>query len=385
MIRNVTLKKALKETVFKTISVINKLIPKDDRLVLLYSANGGICHSLIPLRKYLLDNHFYDKYDIICGIENLKYADNECRVCFASRLSAYMIFLRAGHVFYTAGQIPIKPSKRQCVVHLKHGNTNFKNMGKRTKINNGDEFYFTYMCATSPYFRKIMSEEYGCPENNIVVVGDPLVDQFFDPQSPVYDFSEYNKILLWLPTFRKSDYLGYDDSIEESLVPLFSESEYGEINDYLAKHKIKLIVKIHPAQNNFGSNCRHFKFFEVYTNREFIEAGYELYPLMKQSDALVGDYSSASMQYLVTDKPQGYVIPDINEYALKRGFIFENPEDYMAGHIIKTKEDFFTFVDDIANNRDIYREKRKRVRREMYSFPDDRNCKRIIELSGMRI
>lgn len=27
-----------------------------------------------------------------------------------------------------------------------------------------------------------------------------------------------------------------------------------------------------------------------------------------------------------------------------RGFVFENPEDYMGGHIIKSKDDFGNFL-----------------------------------------
>ena len=96
-----------------------------------------------------------------------------------------------------------------------------------------------------------------------------------------------------------------------------------------------------------------------YTNDEFTAAGYKLYSLMAQSDALVGDYSSASMQYLVLDKPQAYVIPDIEEYRKKRGFVFKNPEEYMAGHIVKTKDEFMQFIDDMENERDPYLEKGK--------------------------
>lgn len=52
-----------------------------------------------------------------------------------------MDFLQAGHVFYTAGQLPIKPAKTQCVIHMRHGNEDFKSMGANTNINNGDEFF----------------------------------------------------------------------------------------------------------------------------------------------------------------------------------------------------------------------------------------------------
>ena len=82
MIRNVILKKMIKNVVFPIITLLNKIVKKDDSIVLLYISNMGIRHSLLPLRQYLLDNHFNERYKIYCGIEHLKYAEDEPRVTF---------------------------------------------------------------------------------------------------------------------------------------------------------------------------------------------------------------------------------------------------------------------------------------------------------------
>lgn len=49
MIRNVVLKKTLKNFIFPFISLLNQIIPKNDHWVLIYSANKGIQHSLLPV------------------------------------------------------------------------------------------------------------------------------------------------------------------------------------------------------------------------------------------------------------------------------------------------------------------------------------------------
>lgn len=348
MIKNVVVKKILKNSIFKVASLVNKVVPKDDNIVLLYAANkGGIQFSLVPLRDYLLKNEFNKRYRVVCGIENLDDKDDS-GLDFVDRIGAYKLFFKAKHVFYTAGQIPIKPSKDQCVIHLRHGNTNFKSIGKRTNINNGDEFFFTYMAASAPYYKSIMAEEYGCKEENIAVVGDPLIDTLFEEIPEKYNFDEFDKIILWLPTFRQSDYLGYDDSDMENLVPMFEEKDYPEINNLLKKYNIKLIVKLHPSQKNFSGGERHFSHFDVYTHGVFVEKAFDVNEMMIRADALIGDYSSASMQYLILDRPQGFVVPDIEEYSNKRGFVFDDPEEYMGGHIIKTVEQFNQFICDIA-------------------------------------
>lgn len=384
MFRNVFLKKILKTNFFPIFSLLNKFVPKSDKEILIYSANKGIGHSLIPLRQYLQNQGFGQKYRIICGIESLKYKD-EGPWEFVSKTKVIWTFLRSKHVFYSAGQIPIKPSNPQIVIHLQHGNSNFKTMGLNTKINNGQEFYFTYMIASSDVFVPIMVKEYACKEENIKVLGDPMVDQLLTSPHNLYDFKAFNKVLLWMPTFRQSDYLGYDDSLMENLLPLFSENDYPFLNEQLKKRNIKLIVKIHPAQKNLGNKRRHFSHLDIYTNDEFQKAGYSLFPMMAQVDGLVGDYSSASMQYLLTDKPQAYVVPDIDEYGEKRGFNFPDIENYMGGHIIKRKIEFWNFLDDFIAGKDVYAEKRRRLSKLIYKYHDADSCKRIVELSKLYV
>lgn len=385
MLKNVLLKKVLKNSISPILSFINKIIPKDPKLVLLYTANKGICHSLIPLRHFLLEKGYDKKYKIVCGIEHMRYAEHEPRVRFVAGVNAVLVFMRSIHVFYTAGQIPVKPSKNQKVFHLRHGNANFKSSGCHTNINNGDEFFFTHMIAPSDCFVPIMAEEYLCSESNILVAGDPLTDQLLQNPRNSYDFSKYKKVLFWLPTFRQSDYYGYDDTEMKEIVPLFKVDEYAKLNKRLSQYNVKLIVKAHYAQTIDDSANRHLSHLSVYTNDEFISEGYEIYKLMAQCDGLIGDYSSASLQYLLTDRPQAYVVPDIEDYQRNRSFVFDHVEDYMGGHVIKTQDEFWTFLDDFANDRDVYAEKRRWVCDQIYKYKDDHSCERIVKLNGMTL
>ena len=385
MLANVKLKKVLKNTIFPILTVINKFIPKRDDIILLYSGNRGVENCLLPLRTYLLDKGYYERYQIYCGIEHMKYADNEPRVKFITQFQSSLLFMRTVHVFYTTGQIPIKPNKKQCVIQLWHGNSNFKTIGRWTNIQNGDEFYFTYMFAPSDLYVPIQASEYGCPESCIIPLGDMLVDEMLEAPRERSVFKEYAKLLLWAPTFRQSDYLGYEDSGIESLVPMFDEDEYPALNEKLKKWNIKLIIKTHPGQNNIGAKQRHFSHLDVYTHQEFLADGLSLYPLMAQADGLIGDYSSVSMQFMLLDRPMAFVIPDIEEYGKRRGFVFKNPEDYMGGHIVKSKEKFDMFLADFAQGKDVYREKRRQICDKVYKYKDAGTRQRAVELSGLKL
>lgn len=343
----------------------------------------GIRHSLVPLRDYLIKNNYHKKYNIYCGIENLSFSDDYPNVTFINQVKSYFLFFRAAHVFYTAGQIPIKPSKSQIVIHMSHGNADYKTIGSMSKIHNGDEFFFTYMIASSDLYVPIWSKAYRCPLENVKVAGDPLCDQLLLNKNTEYDFKSFDKVIVWLPTFRQSDYLGYNDSAMDTLIPLFDVCDYNALNNILLSLNILLIVKLHPAQSVPPNTKNILSHLRVYSHKEFVEEKYDLYKLISSSDALIGDYSSVSMQYLLLDRPLAYVIPDIEDYKRNRGLVFSNPEDYMGGHIIKNSKEFSVFLNDISNNKDPYKEKRHSVRSLIYKYNDANSCRRIVNLSGM--
>lgn len=381
--KNLVLKKVLKGTIFPLISFINKLIPKSDKRVLLHIPSKRLVYSLGPIKDYLIENGYDKKYNISYGYLDIEGLGDANWVNKLAMLRSMLIFLRAKHVFYTSGQIPIKPSKEQIVVHVQHGNAHFKPVGKLANIDNGDELFFTYMIASSELFIPIFAKEYGCSEDRIIVAGEPMADAMLKAPKNFYDFKSYNKVLVWVPTFRQSDLMGYKDSNLDTLVPLFDADDYQELNTALSKFNIKLIIKLHPIQSVPTGMQHHFSHLSVYSHDEFVASEYDLFTLIANSDGLIGDYSGVSLQYLLTDKPQAYVVPDIDDYARNRGFVFDNPELYMGGHIVKSKQEFYEFLSDFANNNDIYREKRHWVCNKMYKYKDSNSCERIVKLSGM--
>lgn len=249
MLKNVYLKKFLKKFVFVPFSILNKIIPKKDNQVLFYIATGGIQFNLRPVLDYMLENGYDRKYHIICGIENMRFSEKENgKVEYITKVKAMLRFLTTKHIFYTAGQIPIKPSRRQKVIHLTHGATYYKTMGALSNINNGDEFFFNYMITTGAYFRPIVKKAYCCKYENIAICNEPITDLFYK-DTPPYDFGNYKKVILWMPTFRQSTALGYDNSNTKEALIIFRECDYEILNRYLKKKNILMIVKLHPAQN----------------------------------------------------------------------------------------------------------------------------------------
>lgn len=385
MLKNVRLKKLLKSSVFVPLSLLNQILPKRDRQVMFYIATGGIQFNLRPVLDHMLKNGFDRKYHIVCGIEDMKFRGSEKNVEYITKIRAMLRFLTTRHVFYTAGQIPIKPSRRQKVIHLTHGATYYKAMGALSNINNGDEFFFNRMITTGDYFRKIVQKAYRCKAENIAVCDEPVTDEFFRPSAP-YDLGEgCEKTVLWMPTFRQSEELGYDNSATKEALVIFQESDYEALNAYLREKKIRLIVKLHPAQDIRNYQLGQYSHLLIYSHKSFLETGYDTYRLLKQADALIGDYSSVSLQYLLLNRPMAFVIPDLEDYQKNRGFVFRNPLQFMPGHIVKTKEEFYRFLDDFAQGKDPYRKQREAVRDTIHKYQDGHACERVLKLSGIQL
>ena len=106
---------------------------------------------------------------------------------------------------------------------------------------------------------------------------------------------------------------------------------------------------------------------------------------MKQSDALIGDYSSASLQYLLLNRPMAFVIPDLNDYQKQRGFVFKDPIAFMPGNIVITKKDFYDFIDEIALDQDLHKKEREKVRDLIHKYQDGQACERVLRLSEIKL
>ena len=104
----------------------------------------------------------------------------------------------------------------------------------------------------------------------------------------------------------------------------------------------------------------------------------KLYELIGISDGLLSDYSSVAVDYLLLDRPLGYVLADYNIYKEKRGFVFEDPLEYMPGEHIYNVQQFEQFVLDVKNGKDDYENQRKAILAKTHNVTDN-YCKRVLD------
>ena len=370
------------------LSAVNRVIPKRKKKIVFYS-NMGFRDNVRAVFEYLLTCPGAESYKIICAVNDYQdflgkgYPEN---VRFVSPLSGVYHFFTGRYFFYSFGKYPVKPSKKQMVINLWHGSP-LKKIGNY--LDDEDQNFFTYVLAASDFFVPVMQKAFLCDPDQIVVCGHPRNDALFCKNDALQRLSlgeGYRKVILWLPTFRKSDFLGADDGEiqSETGLPLLSTmAELEEVNERLMTAGALMIVKIHPAQNLSAIGARDLSNIRILSSDVLMKADCDLYALLSHADGLITDYSSVYFDYLLLNRPIGFTVDDMEEYIQNRGFVVDDPVSLMPGPLLKTSDDFLRFVSSVLTGSDGYAEERKRVGELTNRYHDGKDARRALELAGI--
>ena len=148
----------------------------------------------------------------------------------------------------------------------------------------------------------------------------------------------------------------------------------------LEKLEILLIIKPHPMDAKVFDNISGFCNIKTITNAELIKKGVQLYEFMAETDALLSDYSSVVIDYLMLRKPIVMVMSDIQEYKNSRGFIFDNIKDYLPGAIIKNAKSLIDYFGELDYVNEQWVEKRNQLSRMFHDNLDGNSCERVCNL-----
>lgn len=386
MIKNVKLKTFLINTIFVILSKINQLIPKKNNRVLLYS-NMGFRDNVESLYQFMIEQNYNENYEIICSSNDFKSLQNIKNVKFVGQFVGIMYFFTSTKIYYCFGRIPITPAKSQTTVQMWHG-TSFKGFDKSTQITNSiSKQFYTWTFSSSEFFIPIVSVKFAVPKKNIFLCGHPRTDVFYKQEyKEEKKYSLIGDYVIWLPTFRKSNVLGYQDSEIDFALPIINDlEELKSLDMYLETINIKLLIKLHPMQDDFEYNNQLFNKIIIYNDDGFRSEDYNLYEILKYSQALITDYSSVFYDYLLLDRPIGFTEDDMSSYSEKRGFAIDDPDKFRPGFKIRNVEDLKEFLLNISDGQDYFKEDRKEINKIVNKYQDGGNCKRALDLTGIKL
>lgn len=374
----------------KLVYLLFKATTKVDKRLIVFEGTGGFDESSWVLYHYLKAK---GKYKFVWMLGKPSKYKNEHDTKFLTRryrsfsfVAADYYYAKAGYSFYTHMTSFAKPKREgQIVVFIGHGYAIKGHKG------NGNSYHnFDYALAIGEEAICTQALFVGCTPDKMLPLGLPRNDLLLrnnrsGNENPFTRGRKYSKVIMWMPTFREANNaLSESSCATETGLPLLDTPNKMEgLNEYLLSQNFLIILKIHRLQLQKEIFNREFSNIVIINDADIDELGLQLYQVIGLSDALLTDYSSVSVDYLLLDKPIGYVLSDIDLYVQDRGFTSNDPRDVMAGHLIYSVDDLYDFFSDLSEGKDEYREKRHCLRKRLHKAERGNSCELIADYFGL--
>lgn len=388
------MKQGIKDLIIKfrcVLNFINIIIPKKANRIVLYS-NLGFRDNVEALFRYLIQNKYNLHYQIVCSTDEWRKYNKYQKLDKVKFVNCYMgvyYYLTSKYFFYCFGKYPIVPTKSQCVVNLWHGMP-LKRIGRLEKGKDKSmQNYFSYVLATSEFFKHHLIRAFGCNENQIIISGLPRNDDLFNVENDIrkiFSLPANCKTICYMPTFRKSERIGLNNYTKDDCLyeKLKTDKVLQIINKVLKESNIFMFIKPHPM-DDFNEiaidNCDNL----MYLNEDKLkDNNLNNYQFLGKMDALITDYSSVYFDYLLLDKPIGFIVDDIESYKSSRGFIVDDPEKIMPGYKIKNLNDLCRFINDVMNGSDDFKAEREKLNNLLNDYKGAESSSRLLEILHLK-
>lgn len=366
-------------------TLINKILPKTEKVIVQGFPN--IEASAIEVANYIAKHYQLPVFYIISGGQEVhprKLLDERINVIENKSIVYIRHYFTSRYIFFTHGSPLRSFSERQKVINIWHGL-----LYKKVGILAGDTgIPADITVGTSQLSKPMFSKAFGVSEESVVITGYPRNDVLLRAKREKEHlknridrrFKSFEKVIIWLPTFRKSVVGNIRSDGKEVGNPFYIENFDLEGFQNLLKDKNTLcIIKPHPMAPRFDQIDTSSNL--LYIDDQWLsEKGISLYQLVGCTDVLVSDVSSIITDYLMLDKPVVCVSTDFEEYKKTRGFYFQDIEEWIPSTILRDQFDFFEYLENILSTGiDPFDEKRKRLKKEFFEFHDSKSTKRLVE------
>ncbi len=377
----------LDNLVRKAVLLVEGSLPLLDAIVIEshndFDCNGGAFYH------YLLENGYLNRYRVIWLVKNRKA---EALPAGVMSFSLHGPSIRKAHYLCRAkylcfdNEIFAKLRQDQLCVFCDHGAVALKSIRDAYDIPKDVDI----VLSPSENYAPVLAREYSLEDSisKFHHIGYPCHDVFYrESGNELLKLTDrqFDKVFLWMPTFRKGGGFRRDDGGMEQpfgLPLLQTQQEYHALQQFLARHNSLLIIKIHPMQDPATlSALKETENIRILTGSSVKQLRIDNYRLVKCADALISDYSGIAFSYLLLDRPLGFMLSDMDAY--KRGFAMDNPEDYLVGQKILSFGDFYEFLASVLDGRDAWQDARQQLTHWLYTYRDGNSCYRLAELLGL--
>lgn len=324
-------------------SIITFFIPVRKNLVLISSFSGKRFNdSPKVIFEAMKERGLLEKYDVVWALDDIKKFPG-FPYKFV-KISSFKYFLTAFRAKYWITNVNIErglqfKKRNQIYLNTWHG-TGPKTGGNAATGRKDYNFKkVNYLCADGEFLKKTLIRDFKAKEESIMLCGRPREDILYNPDGIIvskfkekYGIESGDFVILYAPTWREP---------KKGCVSTFNlELDVQMILDKIPNSKI--LFRSHSITENFNLK-------QDFDNR-FISAIDELDidDLFLISDVLITDYSSASFDFIILNKPFICFAPDYDEYIKQRKLYFDIKNEYPFG-VQTTTEEVITKLVQIQN------------------------------------
>lgn len=378
---------------FFMVRFFNSLVPKNENQIL-FSSIPDYSDNAKAYYDYLLNKKIINEYKLIWIFldKNFQIDEKDINTYFFYSLNGIKSILRSKIIIVTHNNFASIKSKNQLYVNLWHGMP-LKSMGyldtafesneslKRLKIGSNA---IDILIATSILTKLSLASSFNIDPRKIFITGQPRNDKLFlkiDNKKLLsffcFDITKFNKIIIYIPTFRK-----FKDHIEgdcDYLQFLLSEV----FHSFLSKNNILLLVKIHPLEEritDIKSDIMNFPNYFFINSYQLSENSIDFYNILNKVDILITDYSSIYFDFLLLNKPIIFYIPDIGLYTGKRGFLLEPYNFWTPGPKVTDINHLIEEIKKYIREDNYYEKERQMINMLINKYQDPNSSKRLYEL-----
>ena len=376
------------------ISLVVRIIPRKETLWLFgtftgkrYSDNARYLFEWVINNYQIIDAVWISKNKNIVN----EIRSNGYRAEYAYSLNGIWLSIRAGFYFfcYTSSDINFWTSFGAKKINLWHG-TPMKKIGWDMTVQTGRSFKALHssffrkiyyrsifpgifeqpdlLLSTSEFVSKRLKSAFRLSNEHVKALGYPVNDRLLSP-APIEGDAEsiqlinhfYNsgkKIIAYLPTYR--ELINTDPGIE-----------WKKLQDAMIVHDALFVIKLHPFDVSRWD-------LQAFPNILMLHHKTDIYPLMAITSALVTDYSSISIDYLLLDRPIFYFAYDIDEYISSDRGMYEGIREMAGGYIVKNFSELLDkLIYEVLEGQDMMQKKRAIMREKYHTYVDAKSNERI--------
>lgn len=212
----------------------------------------------------------------------------------------------------------------------------------------------------------------GLPRNDVILRDENLLPIDFQRQLEMLRRAlNGRRLVMYAPTFRNG---------QESSIYQFTKTDTDLLAACLVKHNAVLGIREHMAakQASYWLTLKN-------TDIPLLDLGRSNYAdielLYREASALITDYSSCFIDFMLTEKPQICFAYDYAAYAGSERGLFYELNEVFPGPVCSSAESLMTALDDtlsgkLLESNESYLSKQK----IFFDYIDDRNSLRVIEM-----